>query len=273
MTVFLYDVKRRLDMTLRDSGGSINWNLPMDTTDFKLHKDVKNSIEFVVRNTDRKPVSMVGRTAKITLFDHRTDQIILTSDLKVVNDLKGIVQFNVTPDQMDILSLGTYSYTVMVTDLDGSVRSLYVDQNESVRGFVEVKDGPNPSPRPSIEIDFSTMTPITEGEPEQTHYITSALQGSVKTGNTSGQHTVAVYLSEFTGKLWIQGSLEEGVPDLSDWFDIDIDGVTVQQFRNESGIRTFMFEANLEWVRIKVLPDTTVSPGNENQIKKIIFRN
>lgn len=273
MTVFLYDIQRRLDLTLRDSGGTVNWNLPMDTTDFRLHKDVKNSIEFVIRNTDRKPVSMIGRTARITLYDHRTDQVLLISDLKVINESKGIVRFIATPDQMDQLSLGTYSYTVTVKDLDGSIRSLYVDQNESVRGFVDVVNGPSPSPRPSIEVNFNQFTPITQGEPQQTHYVTSALPGSIKSGNTSGQHTLAVYLSEFTGKMWVQGSLEEGTPTINDWFDIEIDGSSVQEFRSDTGIRAFMFEANLEWVRIKVLPDTATHSADDNLFTKIVFRN
>ena len=68
MTVFLYDTRRKVELTLRESpSGVVNWNLPMNTNDFRVFKDVYNSIEFVVRNTDRKPINMMGRSAEINL--------------------------------------------------------------------------------------------------------------------------------------------------------------------------------------------------------------
>lgn len=278
MTVFLYDIKRRIDMTLRESGGSINWNLPMHDPDFRIFKDVQNKIEFVVRNTDRKPINMLGRTAAINLFDYRTRKLLYTGDLAVINEGKGMLSMMLSPDVTEDWVVGYLAYTITVTNMDGSVQVLYVDQHEEHRGFLELALGPRPEPRPSIVVtNFITTGESDENDDIQQYEYTYAMPGSMKTGNNEGLHTLVVYMEDFTGKLWVQGSLEEGVPTDHDWFNVEVNGLAYQEYSDDTGMFAYSFVSNLNYVRIKthneqVLPYQSL-PEDAGKITKLVFRN
>lgn len=273
MTVFLYDVKRKVELTLREFGGTVNWNLPMNTNDFRVFKDVYNTIEFVVRNTDRKPVNMLGRSAQINFYDQRTSKLLWNASLRVVDEVKGICKLEIAPDVMADWFLQTYSYTVQVTNVDGTNHMLYVDHNESQRGFFELAQGPKFDPFPSYEVTYDQLAVVAErpNEVETTFRYSTAFPGSMQRNNTSGLHTVVAYLKNFTGQLTIQGSVEEGVPEQIDWYNIQ-----VLDYNHKTGIESISFEANLMWVRFWIHnanDDVFQVEADKGEISKLVFRN
>lgn len=279
MTVFLIDKKRKVELTLRETGGSINWNLPMNTNDFRVFKDVQNTIEFIVRDTDRKPVNMMGRQATINFYDQRLDKLLWTSSLKVINEARGICRLNIEPDVMADWYLQTYSYQVVVTNVDGSSHMLYVDANEAQRGYFELAQGPRFEPYASRTVQYSDLTPVNVTPQDQriAYRISGAIPASLQTGNTGGVHTIAAYLDNFTGKIVIQGSVEDGTPGGFDWFDIE-----THEFNHESSPppQAFTVVANLTWIRVCVYNsnDETLNPGDVlpkdlGKVTKLVFRN
>lgn len=277
MTVFLIDKKRKVELTLRETGGSINWNLPMNTNDFRVFKDVQNTIEFVVRDTDRKPINMMGREVHINFYDQRLDRKLWTSKMQVINESRGICKLNIEPDVFADWLLQTYCYQVTVTNVDRSVHMLYVDANETQRGFFELLQGPRFEPYASVTINYADLTPITT-EPVEgriAYRITSAIPASMQTGNTGGVHTIAAYLNNFTGKILIQGSTENGTPGSWDWFDIE-----THTFDHESGLRGYTVVANLNWIRVRVYNDNDQDPNGSDplpqdvgEVTKLVFKN
>ena len=266
MTVFVYQIQRRIHLTLRDYGVTINWNLPMASADYKLYKDVRNNIEFVVRNTDRKPINLLGRQLIVTLQDYHTKKILSTKNLIPVNEAKGIMRLSLDGDEMEHWALGFHTYYIYVLNADGTQVLLYVDQDERAQGFFELCQGYNPGPQPSIEILQSQFYSIIVGDPQQTFYISSSMPGNMQVGNTSGLHTLAVYTENFTGSVWIQGSSEIGSSQTADdWFDIEPE----QLYVDASGITTYSFQANLQWVRVKY----RVNADNFGSFQKVVFRN
>lgn len=277
MTVFLIDKKRKIELTLRETGGTINWNLPMNTNDFRVFKDVHNTVEFIVRDTDRKPVKMMGRTATINLYDQRLDKLLWTSALKVINEAKGICKLDIEPDVFADWLLQTYSYQVTVQNVDGSVHMLYVDANESQRGFFELLQGPRFEPYASVTTTYMDLAPvsITPNSGRIAYRVSSAIPASLQTGNVTGVHTIALYLENFTGKAVIQGSVESGVPGGFDWFDIE-----THEYDHVTGLRGYTVNANLTWIRVSVYNSNDQTPNGTpplphdiGQIAKLVFRN
>lgn len=274
MTVFLYEVKRKVELTLREFGGTVNWNLPMNTNDFRVFKDVYNSIEFVVRNTDRKPINLMGRSAEINFYDQRTSKLLHNTKLKVINEAKGICKLEIAPDVTADWFLQTYSYSVVVTNADGTRHMLYVDQNESQRGFFELAQGPKFDPLPSYEVTYGQLTETNElvNNVQTTFRHSTAFPGSLQRNNTSGLHTVVAYLKNYSGTLKIQASVEDGVPVESDWYDLK-----VLEFDKKTGLETISFEANLMWVRFWLHNESDdldeVLESNKGEITKLVFRN
>ena len=277
MTVLLYDKKRIVELTLRESSSITTWNLPMNSNDFRIFKDVQNDVQFVVRNADRKPVNMIGRTAQINLFDQRAGRLLHQQDLIILDEAKGICQLILISDVTEDWLLQTYSYSVQVTNLDGSTHMLYTDIAESQKGFFELAQGPIFDPRPSYEVTYDALFPTNIGSNSDTFTsvrLSSAFPGAAQRGNTSGLHTAVAFLDNFTGLLKIQISLEEASPTDISWFDVE-----TSSYDHQTSIESFTFEANAMWVRFWVVnsyeqnPDIPVLTSDQGSITKLVFRN
>ena len=276
MTVVLYDKKRIIELTFGESYDARTWNLPMNSNDFRIFKDVQNDVEFVVRNTDRKPVNLAGRTAKINLFDQNTGTLLHQQELIVTDELKGYCRLVLLPDVTADWFLQTYSYSVQVTNENGATFMLYTDQAQSQTGFFELAQGPIFDPRPSYEVEYDNLstTDIWINNNDTLIRYSSAFPGSLQRNNTTGVHTVAAYLNNFTGTFKIQGALDIAVPLETSWFDIE-----VNQYDHLTSIETWTFEANLNWVRFWLInryDQTNGQPVLESDvgsISKIVLRN
>lgn len=278
MPVFIYDTNKIIALTIREDGGTNNWNLPMNNNDFNIFKDVQNRVEFVVRNTDRKPVNMLGRTAVINLYDQRTQKMLWSTQLKPIDELKGKMVMIMPPETMADWYLDAYSFNVVVTNTDGSRHMLFVDVNATQRGFFNVMQGPVMDPPPSQEVTWDDFQKVEIQNSNNYQYrYSSALPASMQVHNTSGVQTAAIYLKNFTGWFKIQGSISEGSPIEEDWFDIETDGRIEHHYDHVSGIFNFTFTANLMWVRLwlynKYDQLDSIELGCPGEITKMLYRN
>ena len=85
-------------------------------------------------------------------------------------------------------------------------------------------------------------------------------------------HTIAIYLNNFTGRLYIQGSLTESVSEVDDdWFDINPDGYSNWiNFDSASGIESYNFICKIIWIRFFIQPRPVINKGG---ITKILLKN
>ena len=89
-------------------------------------------------------------------------------------------------------------------------------------------------------------------------------------GYTDGVHTVAIYGTNFTGRVKIQGTLATNPTD-DDWFDILLSGLPYKDYNSYTGVEGFTFVANLVFIRATV--DRTslgvTNPTTAGYIEKI----
>lgn len=79
----------------------------------------------------------------------------------------------------------------------------------------------------------------------------TAVPGDSYYGYTDGIHTVAVYGSNLTGRISIQGTLAT-TPTEEDWFDILLTGMPYKDYSAFTGVQGFTFVANLVYLRAKL---------------------
>lgn len=274
MTFTLYQIRRRIHLTLHETGGSRNWNLPMNPPDFVIFRTVHNEMEFWIKNTDRKPIDMTDRSAKIIMYDHRTQTKLIELPLTLVDGPAGRVLLSMTPDMIDQWKLQIFSYQVSVTNEDGRDFLLYVDRNLSQRGFFQVRQGPEVIPREPVRIEWEDLAPVEvlENQQQVVYYVSGAKPGSIQFKNFNGLHTVVFNLENFTGRIIIQGTVESSPPDEQDWYDIE-----ELSYDHETSVQSLIFEANLNWVRFRIFnrwppADPSALPRNIGKVKRIELR-
>ena len=274
-SVLLYKMKRRVNLTLEGKYRGLNRNMAMHNPDFKVFKGTQTEIEFIVRDTDRKPINLSGYRLQITLVNRQTNEVILNAPLPVVDAARGICKFECFPRLIQDIAEGWHNYTVSYLMDNNNPRLLTLDHQEEVHGTFEVLLGNRPDHTPTQEFSFEHFRPAKLSD-FGTMFVSPALLGNMQRGSTFGLHTIAFHLEKFTGSVWIEGSVQNSVPGDYDWFPVLLDNKTELRLRNADGIYSFNIEANLMWVRIKVLFDQVLQNGNParaGEIKKVQFRN
>ena len=91
-------------------------------------------------------------------------------------------------------------------------------------------------------------------------------------GFTDGLHTVAFYLSNFTGQVGIQGSLAKDPKD-SDWANLTLSGPTTDYNDSTGGttkVVAYNFTGNFTYIRAFVEFDSTDTNG-DGSVSKVLY--
>ena len=289
-TNMLYKYRMRIE--LYRSSSDRNLNTPMNRSNFKVNKGYDTVIEFVLRDTDRKPIKLIDKRVELIVFDVKTNVLILTKPGKIIDDQKGICSITFNPIDVANLEVKSYAYSVKLISGNGLKEVMYIDQNQNARGYFDLTGDSYPKSIPTIVIPCnivqnnmnqsttnviptSNLTPQTGWDGSQYNLLTPRWKSSAYSCESLSRndiHTIAIYLNNFTGNVYIQGSLTDTVSEVDDdWFSIHPDGYSdCVNFNNASGIECYNFFCNIKWVRFFVQPKPVINTGG---ITQILLRN
>ncbi len=261
-TIEFYNYQEeRVYTYINDNSKTIN--LPMNNRPVKIYKSTDSLISFRIKDQDRKPMNLNGfdLTANLTKTQDKTSTI--SKPLLLTDEYNGAAQLSLAEKDIRQLESGLYYLTVTVKDADDIVRPLYSDYNQRVSGTVEILDTELPT-----LIDSTTLSTFTElGGTGK--FFTSVVEGDARKHDKTGLHTFAVYATDFTGKLYAEGTLDLIGNDSSDWFTLDLSLANPYAlFTAFSGVDAFNFSGNIAWIRFYYEEDS----ANTGTIDKILYR-
>lgn len=276
-TVYLYRYREYVQLTQADRNAP-NVNMPMIIYDTKVYKGVTNPIEFIIRNNDRKPVSMIGYSmvAQVRRVDNPTNakappQVLLEKNLVPIDETAGKYKLILQPEDIEDWDTGYYQYNIRTVDQSGSYELLYTDINKSTSNTFELIEGIASSMSPAIEVPAAKFTPTPVNDALDTIWVTGAMPGDAQSQRASGTHTIAVYTDDWTGKLWVEGSLTNTPPLPQDWFPIKL-GTNTDYFEytpsTKSNLRLVNFTMNLYWLRVSFRD----APQNSGKFLRILYK-
>jgi hypothetical protein len=271
-SIIWYRIPQVVFLTLSATGASL-MNHPVYRTDFKLFKNVTNEVDLFVKDQDRKPVSLVGKTVTINVVDDRVNKLVFSKQLAIVDEYRGLARLTTTPPETSQWDTGFLSFTITFGREDGTDVLLYTDENYGAKSVIEVVDGPVPPPVPSTVIPFSAFLQVSQGFPLQTFNVSGPYAGPAQVGNDSAIQSVAVYTTNYYGQFWVQASLDNQSPTQdTEWFNVPIGATTdFFHFMNVSGVTYFSIRGNFMWVRFRSLDDTIVGPNGT--LDQVLYRN
>lgn len=269
--VIIYETKRRISLTIEGTGAFLNRNMAMHNPDFVVFKDSQTEIEFIVRNIDRKPINLTDRKLFATLVNYYTGQTMAVVPLTIVDAIRGIARLTMFPYMAKDIPIGFHRYTISYLLDNGNEKLLATDQYEKTHGYLEMRYGRELQGIQSQEAKFESFAPENSNRYD-TFWVSPNFKGNLRNGSLCGLHTFAWYVENFTGSIWMEGSIVESTPDQPDWFPILVDGRFEHKLDHRSGILAFNVESNLQWARFKIKPE--FQDGNDSgKVTKILFRN
>jgi hypothetical protein len=254
-SVHLYDIPTVVQLTVADTGAP-NMNYPVNRTDVKIFRNVRNTVEVYAKDFDRKAVNLTGKTVTARVLDRRAQKTLLTRAVTAIDATKGAYKFVIDPTDCADWRSGMLEYTVTVTDGQNHDTFLFHDRDRSPFGILEMLDGPLLQATDPITVNRSSFL-LRDGR-----LFSGALPGAASVGNTSGVHTAAFYTVDYAGSVAIQASLDsQPASDDSGWFNVD----SRDLFEN-TGIEAFSFTGNYLWVRF-------VGDPILGSFTKVVYRN
>ena len=231
-------------------GPSNRWNLMYYAKPIKLHKGVDNPVKFKIKNQNQKDVDVTNSTFRLFVVDANTKEQLLSRELTIEDAAKGIINTTITEEDLLDFTAVRYHYAIKMVDSSGNEHPIYVDDNYSASGTMEIFDDAFPKHDATVE--------VTVGAYNSGIATTSVIETSPK----AGVHTVAIYLTGFTGSVTVQGHLQDSSSvSESDYIDIKTETYTTQ-----SGVYYANFTGLFKGIRFKV----TKTAGT---VDKILYKN
>ena len=136
-TVFLFQTSDLIQLTW-ELDTVRNINLPMIQYNIKIYKGVTNSLDFQIKNNDRKAINLAGLTLTVRINNIETSDVVLTKAAQLTDEPNGRAQLILTPTEISQWPIGFYTYNVETTDPNGISRFLWVDLNREINGTFEL---------------------------------------------------------------------------------------------------------------------------------------
>jgi hypothetical protein len=266
-TVFLFSFKEYIQLVSWDANPAyVNW--PMIQYDIKCYKGVTNTLDFVIRNNERRPVNLVGLEMECVIQNQNNGQIMLTKPVEVTVPLQGKARLTLDPGDIEDWTANYYDYTVRVTNVNGVQQLFYTDINKTATGNFQLFDGVLRAEVPSTEILAAQFTQTPLGLADDIMFLSGAYPGDAQVQKAGGLHTVAVYQTKWIGSFFIQASLQNDSPLPQEWFYIPLGQnspfyIFDHTNNGDDGPTLFNFSCNAYWVRFGFIP---VWAGDQNPI-------
>jgi len=261
-----------VDLVLSADGINVD-NRPMNQNKLVVHKGLNNQLNFYVRNRDRVLQNIGSKTLYASVINPNTSRRVLFKQLSLVNSgTTGEARLNLNVGDMTDLTPGFYQISITESADSGQTQSpLYANQNDRIITDLEVRSSLEYEPVASQSATTFTQTANTELGDAANTFVTSALYGNQDKNFRHSRHTVAFYMTDFVGEVFVQGSALESSPNQeSDWYDINVQGdfgqVKIPYTTAFNGVDPFNFVINTNWLRVKF-------NKTSGSVDKILLRN
>ena len=261
-TVYIFDKTYTLAVPT-----SLNSNMPMYDKTILLYSGTDNKINFNLVNSDNKPYDLTSQQAFFSMTDIETNETVLAKQLTISDATRGKCNTTVLVNELYNLAPGLYHFSAYIQDSSGAKKLVYTDRAGDAVGVVEIKGDSFPTSRPTKVASSFTL--------RSTWYYSNNLSGSAEQNLTSRAHTIAIYTTNFSGEIAVEGNLDDtaSVND-DDWFVIPINGMgavstTFTPASADPKIDPYQFNTAVRWIRVKYKP----AGGNAGTFDQMLLRN
>lgn len=270
-----------------------NFNMPFSSSKLTVYKGANNPLSFTVHNADGKYMVLAeNEVLTFSIFDARAGVKIFEQDLEktiaswvseaggarpTVKNKEKVYYGTVLPAGViqDITQGSNYRWCIRKITKNGDlyepVEYLYTGRNYEASAELVINSSVTPMFVPSVELSAAAHASYTEMNDQYRETITidwtgeysvqysSPVRADSQYGMVDGLSTIAMYFSEFEGRIKLQGCLSNDVPKDTEnqkWFDIPLDGKEYQEPEKGTkfnGVQAWNYRGNYMWFRVQIL--------------------
>lgn len=231
-------------------------NFPMDLNKLKLYKNVTTPLYFEVKRLDRKILRIENDKQYYFNIMSKDGQVSLLRKQFLPDDVeKGRFKLYITPEDIDMIGIDTYKFSITFVNSVSEERSIYLNGNGDTSSSVQILSDNLPFTRPPfVQFIFSNSRNYDNATDQ---FFSSRLP------NRNSSNTLTLTMTNWTGTIQVQTTREMDPLDKRSWTTID----------------TLEFEENSEPEEIILSSDTakyfrilgTVDRDNEGTFDQISY--
>ena len=257
-----YLYKQAIELVIMDSGPHTE-NTLVYAKPLQIYKGIDNKIKLMIKNQDQKLQNLADSVIEFNLISSENYELVFKRTCAITID-KGVATLTLDEVELNDVAAGIYNYSIKLISGEGETKIVYADDNYNAQGQARINDTVYPRFVPSIQ---PNLGPFYNNNPSASGYslgdfVYSDVMNvfdSVKSRDI--QQTVQYNSTDFSGTVWIQGSLSgtmTSYPD--DWFTI-----TDRQFIDYTGCIHDNFVGKFSLIRFKIQTDS-------GSLDKILYR-
>jgi len=258
-------------------------NNTMYQRDITLQKGVKNNIQFQVKNSDQKPLNVSSSSFVFSMFDASNQRLIIEKALTILDDgstlsLKGLTQLSLLEGDLWGLDTGNYQFGIKQLDpTDGTYTPAYANTYYGMAGTIKLAHDFMPALAPSQEVTTFQKFLNRDYNAGSFLFVSGELRAYPEFHSNGEYHTAAVYMTNYTGEVYIQGTVDNRPPPPGN--PSTFANVQSRHYQNFTGIDYFNFQGAFTYVNLLHIPDNPVGyPGLNDQtqytgtVDKLLYR-
>jgi len=194
----------------------------------KIYRGTSNKIEFRVKSSDQKFKNIGDTIFVFSIIGTETKELILQKDCVTQDAETGKIYLII--EELDIINIepGLYNFSLVYenrTTIDSGAHSVinrfpaYINSQYGSIGTIEIIESLQGEPKKSYEVkEFKFYALI---DPKDDYYLSGIMDANSQLVTPQSLHTFDMYFSNYTGRVTIQGSLDQGGNPHA-WHDIKI---------------------------------------------------
>jgi len=257
LPIYLY--ANTLDVTLDLDATIKGVNRVMYQHDLEVQKGIKNKIRIQFKNSDQKRIQIHNtQTFIFSVYDSVNRRLLLEKELEVLDvstATRGLALLTLTESDTMDLDKASYQFSVKMQDTDGTYLPTYANTYYGVAGTLHLNQDVYPVLQESIEI--STFNITYNDSIQRYEHKSGNIYASPEFNGNTALHTLALYMTGYKGKVYVQGTLDnspESSGNYSTIQELTYNGFTGIDYLNFNGVYTY--------IRIVHVPD--IAPAESN---------
>lgn len=224
--------------------------------ELKLQKGVKNTIQIQFKNSDQKLLNVSSGSFVMSLFDVVNQRNLMQKDVIILDDgvtpsLRGLGKVIFTESDLELCESTYYKIGFKALDSEGSYAPAYANTYYDTAGTVEVRHDLFPTLLPSQEVTSQQfqMHVNYDINAQRYEYYSGNLDANPQFKSNAALHTAAIYMSNYTGIVRIEGTLENTPNSFGNYAIINETG-----YSGFTGIDYKNFNGIFSKIRIRYIP-------------------